>query len=145
MFCSSSDEPPPLGVQSSHPTFPGLPLQSGTITRVFIGQSVGVTIASPLDAHVTTVTGTVTGRTMQPVSKVHPCRSPLTAVAVVVALKFVRPITRDTKVSNTLDAFTRTPATGPTTPLGQSGLVWLFVGSDPPPTCAASAGSAALV
>ena len=39
-----------------------------------------------------------------------------------------------------LGRVTCTPATGPTTPLGQSGLVWLLVGRVPPPTTAASAG-----
>ena len=48
-------------------------------------------------------------------------------------------------MSNSRWADTWTPATGPTTPLGQSGSVWLFVGKVPPPTNAASAFEVAFV
>ena len=94
----------------------------------------------------TTVTGTVTGRTMQPLAAEQlPWSSPLTAVALVVAVRDVIPITPDTKVPNGREAVTWTPATGPTTPAGQSGLVLLLVGSTPAPTTAASEGLEALV
>ena len=58
-----------------------------------------------MPAHVTTVTGTVIGRTMQPLSAAQlPWSSPLTAVAVVLAVRPVIPITPDTKVLNWREA-----------------------------------------
>src|SRR4051794_2441353 len=131
----SSDVPPALGSQSIQPTLPGLFLHSGILTSTFIGQSFSVFSASPVPSQVTTVTGAVTGSTTQPdAASQVPCSSPMTAVAVVSALSVPIPMTRDTKESNCLWPWAWIPATGPTTPLGQSGFVWLFVGRTPPPT-----------
>src|SRR3954471_10526453 len=59
---TSSPAPPPVGVQSSHPTFPGAPLQSGTVSTVFHGHGPepGTTLLLP--SQVTVLTGIVTGR-----------------------------------------------------------------------------------
>src|SRR5215210_114926 len=143
---SSSFVPPALGVQSSQPTLPGLFLQRGTITRVFFGQIVEVLTASPVPSQVTTVTGAVSGRTVQPDPAEHaPCRNPVTAVAVVLVRSCPMPMMRETNELKSLRASMRTPATEPTVALGQSGSVWLFVGSEPAPTTAASPVPIALV
>ena len=145
----SSDVPPPFGVQSSQPTLPGPFLQRGTMTRVNLGHGVGVRSGLLEPSHVTMVTGAVTGRTMQPVVAPQvPWSSPLTAVASVFAWSVAMPIVRATKVPNVRCPNTRTPATGPTIPLGQSGLVLRLVGRAPigdAPTTAASAVEAAFV
>src|SRR5687768_15068030 len=101
--------PPPVGVQSSQPTLPGSPAQSGTTYLTLSSQRSpsGSAIGLLEPSHPVIVTGKVTGRTVPSPAN---ARGPVRAAALAADVHWFAPRIPAMNVSKSLCVLTSTPS-----------------------------------